>query len=324
MGEEFMRRSFVHILMACGLVAANLATPIAGMQRQGGNAPAIPAQTNTDYDISSTWFQLPAGMEFGRSVAVTADGKGNILFTRREAEPPIVVFNRDGKYIRGFGAGMFSAAGGPHSIGVDREGFVWATDRNANAVYKFTMEGSLVMTLGKKGVKGDNTSTDSFDGPSNVAVAANGDIFVTDGYGNSRIVKFARDGKFLKIIGGQKGKEPGQFDLPHAVLINSKGQLVVADRNNGRIQIFDQEGRFIEQWTNLGIAQPSGLYLDADDTAWTNDNTSDVVVKVKDGKVIETIRGLGGRPHMIGVDQGVLYEAGGAANQLKRVAKKTS
>ena len=316
-----MRRSFFHIVVACGLAAASLATPSAG-QRQGGAAPAVPAQTNTDHDIASTWFQLPAGMTFGRSVAVAADGKGQILFTRREVEPPIVVFNRAGQYIRGFGTGLFSADGGPHSIGVDREGFVWATDRNANLVYKFTPEGTLVMTLGKKGVKGDNTSTDSFDGPSNVAVAASGDIFVTDGYGNSRIVKFSRDGKFLKIIGGQKGKEPGQFELPHAVLIDSKGHLVVTDRNNGRIQIFDQEGTFIEQWTNLGIAQPSGLYLDADDTAWTNDNASDLVVKVKDGKVIETIRGLGGRPHMIAVDNGVLYETGGPVNELKRITKK--
>jgi DNA-binding beta-propeller fold protein YncE len=137
-------------------------------------------------------------------------------------------------------------------------------------------------------------------------------------------VKFSRDGKFLKIIGGQKGKEPGQFDVPHAILINSKGQLVVTDRNNGRIQILDQEGKFIEQWTNLGIAQPSGLYLESDDTAWTNDNASDVVIKVKDGKVIDTIRGLGGRPHMIAVDQGVLYQSGGPANELKRIAKKKS
>jgi streptogramin lyase len=318
MEGEFMRRLIVYVLAVSGVVAAGLVTPSA--QRQGG-PPAPPPQTNTDYDISSTWFQLPAGMEFGRSVAVGADGKGHILFTRREVEPPIVIFDRSGKYVRGFGEGMFSADGGPHSIGVDREGFVWATDRNANAVYKFTMEGKLVMTLGKKGVKGDNTSTDLFDGPSNVAVAPNGDIFVTDGYGNSRIVKFSRDGKFLKIIGGQKGKEPGQFDLPHAILINSKGQLVVTDRNNSRIQIFDQDGKFIEQWANLG-GQPSGLYLDADDTVWTNDNASDVIIKIKDGKVVETIRGLGGRPHMITVDQGVLYETGGPVNELKRITKK--
>jgi peptidylamidoglycolate lyase len=315
-----MKRSVVLVVVACGLAAAS----VAGMQRQGGTPPVVPPQTNTDLDITSTWFRLPAGMAFGRSVAVTADGKGQILFTRREAEPPIVVFSRDGQYIRGFGTGLFSADGGPHSIGVDRDGFVWATDRNANVVYKFTPEGNVVMTLGQKGVKGDNTSRDAFDGPSNVAVAANGDIFVTDGYGNSRIVKFSRDGAFLKIIGGQKGKEPGQFDLPHAVLIDSKGRLVVTDRNNGRIQIFDQDGTFIEQWTNLGIAQPSGLYLEPDDTAWTNDNASDLVIKVKDGKVIETIRGLGGRPHMIAVDQGVLYETGGPVNELKRIARKKS
>ncbi len=315
-----MRRYFLHLVTACGVIVASLVTLTAG-QREGGPVP-VPEQNNTDYDISSTWFQLPSGMAFGRSVAVAADGKGHILFTRREVEPPIVVFDRSGKYIRGFGAGMFSADGGPHSIGVDREGFVWATDRNANVVYKFTLEGKLLMTLGKKGVKGDNTSQDLFDGPSNVAVAANGDIFVTDGYGNSRIMKFSKDGKFLKIIGGQKGSAPGQFDLPHAVLINSKGHLVVTDRNNGRIQIFDQEGKFIEEWPNLAIRQPSGLYIEPDDTVWTSDNATDLVVKVRNGKVFQFIRGLGGRPHMIAVDQGVLYETGGPVNELKRITKK--
>lgn len=316
-----MTRSVFQIVLAAGFMAATVDAPI-GAQRQGGGPPAAPPQTNTDLDISSTWFQLPAGMELGGSVAVGTDGKGHILFSRRKVDPPVVIFDRSGKYVGGLGAGLLSEDSA-HSVDVDREGFVWVTDRNAHVVYKFSMDGKLLLTLGKKGVEGDNTSTDLFNRPSDVAVAANGDIFVTDGYGNSRVVKFSRDGKFLTIIGGTKGKEPGQFDVPHAIAINSKGQVVVTDRTNGRIQIFDQEGKFVEQWTNLGIAQPSGLHIDADDTVWTNDNATDLVIRVKDGKVIETIRGLGGRPHQIAVDQGVLYETGGPVNELKRIRKKS-
>ena len=156
--------------------------------------------------------------------------------------------------MRGLGDGMFTAA---HSAKFDREGFLWAVDNTDNVVYKFSVEGKLLMTLGKRRMKGDNASQDLFGGPSDVAVAVNGDIFVTDGYRNSRIVRFSRDGKFLQIIGGTKGKGAGRFDLPHAIAFDSQGRLLVADRNNLRIQVLDQNGQFIEQWTDVG--QPSGF-----------------------------------------------------------------
>ncbi len=319
-----MKRILCVIFIVCAIAATVLAQ---GAPNAQGNAPApvanqpppLPPITTTEYNVSSTWVQLPAGMELGQPLAVAADGKGNIFYIRRRAEPPILVFDRQGKFLRSFGDGMF---GGAHSIDVDRNGFVWATDNAENMIYKFSADGKLVMTLGKRGSKGDNTSQDLFDGPSDVFVAPNGDIYVTDGYRNSRIVKFNKDGKFLKIIGGTKGKEPGQFDLPHAILLDSKGRLIVTDRNNGRIQVFDQDGNFIEQWADLGIRQPSGLYIEPDDTLWVGDNQSDLVLKVKNGKVVETIRGLGGRPHLFTVDQGVLYQADAPANTFKKITKK--
>lgn len=312
-----MKKTLMQAGMVCTVVT--LAFLNADARAQRGNAAPLPPITNTDYDISSTWFQLPPNMKLGQPLAIAADGKGNLFVLQRRAQPPIIVFNRQGKFIRSWGEGMF---GGQHSISVDRNGFVWTTDNTDNVVYKFSTDGKLLMTLGKRGTKGDNSSHDAFDGPSAVVVAANGDIFVTDGYRNSRIVKFDKNGKFLKIIGGTKGKEPGQFDLPHAILIDSRGRLVVTDRNNGRIQIFDQDGNFIEQWANLGIQQPSGLYIDPDDTVWTGDNRSDVFLKIKDGKIIERIEGLGGRPHLFTVDQGILYQADAPANTLKRIIKK--
>ena len=284
------------------------------------NPPApLPPITNTDYDISSTWFQLPAGMELGQPLAVAADGKGNLFLLRRRADPPIIVFDRTGKYLRGWGEGMF---GGQHSIDVDRNGFVWATDNTDNMIYKFSADGKLLTTIGKRGSKGDNTSQDMFDGPSDIFIAPNGEMYITDGYRNSRIVKLDKDGKFIRVIGGTKGTEPGQFNLPHAVLMDSKGRLIVTDRLNGRVQVFDQQGNFIEQWADLGIRQPSGLFIEPDDTLWVGDNSSDIFLKMKDGKILETIKGFGGRPHLFTIDQGILYQADAPANTFKRIKKK--
>lgn len=322
-----IKRTCCITIAVCALAAVALAqgtpNPQGATPAPQGAAPAaprpLPPITNTDYDISSTWFQLPAGMELGQPISVAPDGKGNIFFVRRRAQPPILVFDRQGKLLRSWGEGLFTAI---HSIDVDRNGFVWATDNTDNVVYKFSADGTLLMTLGKRGVAGDNASQDLFDGPSDVFVAPNGDIFVTDGYRNSRVVRFDKDGKFLRIIGGTKGTGPAQFDRVHALVMDSKGRLIINDHNNGRIQVWDQDGTFIEQWANFGIGQPSGLYIEADDTVWVCDNQSDNIVKIKDGKVIETIKGLGGRPHLIALDQGVLYQADAPSGTFKRIRKK--
>jgi len=144
-------------------------------------------------------------------------------------------------------------------------------------VFKLTQDGTVLMTLGKKGVAG--SANDEFDAPTEVAVAANGDIFVTDGHtgggtavGNARIVKFNRDGKFIKTW-GRKGMGPGEFDVPHTLALDSRGRVFVGDRQNNRIQIFDQEGNFIAQWFQFG--RPSGIYIDAKtDTIYVADSES--------------------------------------------------
>ena len=130
-----------------------------------------------------------------------------------------------------------------------------------HTVMKFSPDGKVLMTLGKPGVAGDGP--DTFNAPSDVLVAPNGDIFVADGHGdktNERIVKFAKDGKFIKDW-GKTGKGPGEFDVPHALAMDSSGRLFVADRSNNRIQIFDQDGKFLAEWRQFG--RPSGLYIDS-------------------------------------------------------------
>ena len=283
-------------------------------------------QSESRYEISTTWAQFPAGVEWGPVIAVAFDGKDNIWVLRwMEYEPSVLVVTTQGKYVKSWGKGLFSR--GAHAIYVDPNGFVWTTDNAGNTVNKFDQDGKLLMTLGKRGVAGDNTSQDLFDGPSGVLVAPNGDIFVTDGYRNSRIVKFSKDGKFLKIIGGAKSSEPGQFDLPHAVVLDSKGRLVVADRNNKRVQILDQDGKFIEQWPDLDLFRPSGLLITADDTVYVSDtNPQAPTIKiVKNGKIIDVITGIDGLPHEIAMDRiGALYMADTRPgnNVIKKIVKK--
>jgi len=146
---------------------------------------------------------------------------------------------------------------------------------------KFNQDGKLMMTLGKAGQPGD--APDQFNAPSAVVTAPNGDIFVADGHGrdtNARIVKFAADGRFIKTW-GHKGTAPGEFDIPHALAMDSQGRLFVADRNNNRIQIFDQDGGFLDAWTQF--SRPSGIYIDKNDTLYVADSESESVARNHDG-----------------------------------------
>jgi len=202
--------------------------------------------------------------------------------------------------VTSFGAGMFVS---PHGIHVDRQGNIWlvdgaAKDAKGDQVFKFSPQGKVLMTLGKAGVAGDGP--DTFGPPSDILVAPNGDIFVADGHGgntNARIVKFSKDGKFVKTW-GKKGSGPGEFDTPHSLAMDSTGRLFVADRGNSRIQIFDQDGKFLAEWKQFG--RPSGIYIDRNDVLYAADTQSDEKINpgykrgirvgsAKDGKVTALI-----------------------------------
>ena len=212
------------------------------------SAPALYAQ-DKPYRVVEDWAKLPEGRTWGSTAAVDVDANDHIWVAERcganscadSSLAPILEFDPSGQLLRSFGAGLFVF---PHGIGVDKEGNVWVTDGQGkdgkgHQVFKFSPDGRILMTLGKAGVTGDGP--DTFNQPSDVAVAPNGDIFVADGHGrdsNARIVKFSKDGRFIKAW-GKKGIAPGEFDTPHGLAFDSKGRLFVADRNNNRIQIFD-------------------------------------------------------------------------------------
>jgi sugar lactone lactonase YvrE len=244
--------------------------------------------------------KLPEGRVWGSTAGIGIDPDGKSIWVAercgsnafpsamKAGEPfgcqgsglaPILKFDENGNLVKSFGAGMFVL---PHGLSVDRAGNVWVTDGvgkdgMGHQVFKFSPDGKLLLTLGKKGVAG--TGPDEFNSPSAVLVAPNGDIFVADGHGgntNARIVKFDPGGKFIKTW-GQKGTAPGEFDGPHTLAMDTRGRLFVGDRGNNRIQIFDQEGNFIDQWVQF--SRPSGVYIDANDMIYVADSESGSVAK---------------------------------------------
>jgi streptogramin lyase len=263
-----------------GLTLAFAIVAVAAMSRTD-----VAAQSNP-YRQGENWGSLPEGRTFGNVIGVDVDRNGNVwVFERCGGDTcegsklaPILQFDPSGKLLKSFGAGMFAF---PHGFHVDRNGNVWATDGPGKSgkgyqVFKFSPEGKVLLTLGKAGIGGETPGT--FIYPSAVVVAPNGDIFVADGHGadtNGRIMKFSRDGKFIKSW-GQKGTGRGEFGGMHAIAMDSKGRLFVGDRGNSRIQIFDQDGKFLEEWKQFG--RPSGTFIDANDTLYVADSQSDAKV----------------------------------------------
>jgi len=254
-------------------------------------ATAVCAQTVPNpYRVADEAFgQLPDGRKYGATSAVYAAPDGRSIWVAERCgentcvgKPDLTTvfrFDLSGELLEAFGAGLIAW---PHGIHVDRQGNVWVTDATGiggdppagvgHVIFKFSADGELLMTLGKKGVAG--AGPDTFNQPSDVLVAPNGDIFVADGHGaggNNRIVKLSSDGTFIKEW-GSTGEADGQFRDPHALAMDSEGRLFVGDRANNRIQIFDQDGEHIASWTQFG--RPSGLYIDANDILYATDSES--------------------------------------------------
>ena len=236
------------------------------------------------YRTIENWAKMPEGRTWGSTAGVDVDSHGHIWVAERcganscdgKSDDPILEFDSSGKLLKSFGGGMFVF---PHGLYVDKNDDIWVTDGQGKAgkghqIFKFSPKGKVLMTLGKAGVAGEGP--DEFNAPSAVVVAPSGDIFVGDGHGgntNARIVKFNKDGKFIKTW-GKKGSGQGELNVPHTLAFDSKGRLFVGDRANNRIQIFDQEGNFLDMWTQL--SRPSAIFIDKDDTMYVADSESNL------------------------------------------------
>jgi len=234
------------------------------------------------YQTTREWGELPAGVKWAAVTAIEPAPDGSIYVIHRcfanscanRPEAPILKYNPAGKLLAQWGAKMFIF---PHGATVDRDGNLWVTDaRGENGighqVFKFNRDGKVLMTLGRAGVSG--SGPDLFDQPTDVVVAPNGDIFVTGSHRNgknNRVVKFAKDGKYIKEW-GKKGSGRGELSEPHTIAMDSRGRLFVGDRENNRIQIFDQDGTFLDEWRQFG--RPSGIFITKDDTIYVADSES--------------------------------------------------
>lgn len=247
-------QSYVKTMGIAVVMAAVAAEACAGQP----NYP--PQPTVIEYTVDPAWPKRPD--EFGPRAAVPgiAVDRQDRIWCLERCRVPVQVYTSGGELVKSWGEDQFKS---PHSLRFDGQGNVWITDNAAHVVKKFTFEGQLLMTLGTPGQPGEDET--HFNGPTDTAITPAGDVFVSDGYGNRRVVHFDAQGKFVKAW-GQYGAGPGQFCLPHQIVVDSRGILYVADRNAGRIHLFDQQGKVLGEWNHL--IMPWGLCITPSDEIW--------------------------------------------------------
>ena len=210
------------------------------------------------YEVLPHWAKLPAGWSFLEAVDVAVDQKDRVYVFSR-GEHPMIIFDREGNFLSSWGEGKFKR---PHGVTPGPDQTLYLTDDAGHSVHQFTLDGKLLMTLGTPGKGAEFMSGQPFNWPTKVARdPKTGDIYISDGYGNARVHKYTAGGKYL-FSWGESGTDPGQFNLVHGVVTDREGLVYVADRESHRIQIFDDRGRFLNQWNNLH--RPCGLHITDD------------------------------------------------------------
>ena len=226
------------------------------------------------FEVDEGWAHLPKGWEMP-AAAVAVDSQDRVYVFNRAPEHPIAIFDRQGNYLSSWGEGLFV---NPHAMLIDKDDNLWLVDSDGGQVMKFTSSGELLLAIGTRGYRSDTgvdttdfsharwknvkRSGEPFNLPAGVAVAPSGDIFVADGYANSRVHKFSAEGKLLHSW-GEPGSGPGEFNLPHGICIDGRGRVLVADEKNQRVQVFSQEGDYISAWPTHFIG-PAAFFADGD------------------------------------------------------------
>ena len=252
-------------------------------------------QGDFQYELVEDWARLPEGWSFVDVAGVAVDREDNVYVLNR-SEHPVMVFDREGRLLRDWGGGFFRQA---HGSCIASDGSIFCTDDGNHVVAKFTPSGELLMTLGTKGQPSDTGYTRTwevwqsvstirragppFNRPTGVAVSPAGDIFVSDGYGNCRVHRFGADGT-LKLSWGEPGGLPGKFRLPHDIALDAKGRVLVADRENSRIQLFDQDGAFLSQWHD--VIRPTGLFVDSSGIVYVSEFSMRISVFSAEGELL--------------------------------------
>jgi streptogramin lyase len=232
--------------------------------------------TALSYELVEGWEQLPPGMSHPDVAGVATDSQDRVyLFVRND--PPVLVYDRDGRFLRSWGEGLFTPRA--HGITIGPDDMVYYTDDADQTVRKFSPEGELLMTLGTKGQPSDTgydgKELDSithggppFNRPTNLAIAPNGELYVSDGYGNARVHRFSAYGRLIQSW-GEPGTGPSEFHLSHGVWVNHDGRVFVADRQNDRLQIFSPDGEFLEMWSD--VQRPTNIFIDGEGLVYVSE-----------------------------------------------------
>ena len=246
------------------------------------------------YEMNPDWAKLPEGWEMP-TAAVYGDSQDRVYAFNRDPEHPVCIFDKDGNFISAWGSGLITFA---HSILLDKDDNVWLVDRNTHEVHKYTGDGQHIMTIGQKGVRSDtgvdpddysSTAFQSvthggppFNMPAGIALNDAGEIFIADGYANARVHKFTPQGQLIQSW-GEPGDGPGQFRLPHGIWIDRHGQVLVADRENDRVQAFTQDGEYVTTWPSKLIG-PALFYIDSDDIVYIPEHNGGTVQRPVPGR----------------------------------------
>lgn len=305
-----MKKTALILLFACGCAFA---------QRPSDPALLIPQEgPDLGYKWVANPLQIPADVEFGLSASVEFDKQGHLWVLNRGPKP-VSEFDENGKLLRIFGEGLFGVR--PHALRIDPEGNIWVADGSTHIVVKMDPQGKVLMTLGTKGQAGswdEAAGTRLFNQPNDIAFAPNGDFFIVQGHtpgtrGDPRVFKFDKNGKFIKTWGG-KGTEPGKFQVAHSIVIDPQGQLWVTDRENQRIEIFDQDGKYLRELKYKGL--PCSIDIGPQNIFMVNGFAGQILKLDLNGKVLAVQGKPGdgpgefGEAHYVAVSpQGDIYVA---------------
>lgn len=234
-------------------------------------------QGTHQYTVEENWWTLPDGWEFGWIPAVAVDSQDRVYVYSR-SEHPMVVFDRDGNFLTSWGDDILKDA---HGIFIDADDNIYCVERETHVMHKFTTDGELLMTLGTMDTPGPEG--EPFNLPTDFALGPDGEMFISDGYGNARIHKYSPDGELIKSW-GKPGTGPGEFDLPHCVRVDPRNRVMVADRENNRIQFFTLDGEYIEEWGDL--LQPDTIFIDDDNLVYIAELEQRISIMTLDGEVV--------------------------------------
>ena len=261
---------------------------LVGGVASGTMAQDFKAVPELGYRVVPDFFHGSQHLSLGEASGIALNSKGHVFLFQR-AHPMLTEYDSAGNFMRTIGEGLFTH---PHGLRIDRDDNIWTTDDGSHLVLKLSTAGQVLLVLGRKDVAAEADWL--FNQPTDVAFGKNGEVYVSDGYGNSRVMKFDRNGKFLKSW-GQYGTGPGEFNLPHSVVVDQGGNVYVGDRENKRIQIFDADGNYLKEWTEIGY--PYGLFITPDQHIWMVDGGYDRIVELdQNGKIVGAIGEPGHAP----------------------------